>query len=103
AAPAPAEPAAPPPDPSPKQELPDDYEEPELPMTPPAPDSLGAHFILGAGAAWVIPFGRLGSELSQSSQLDGGWGVTLDAGLGVSRQVVLGAWGQWSMYGAGSA
>jgi hypothetical protein len=70
-------------------------EEPELPMTPPATDGLGGHFLLGAGVAYQKPLGKFGSEMRQSSQVGGGLSVTVDAGFGVSRHVVIGVWGQW--------
>lgn len=87
--------AGPPLGPAPGAEPEEDYEEPELPMTPPATDGLGGHFLLGAAAAYQKPFGKFGSGMRQSSQMGGGLSVTVDAGFGVSRQLVLGAWGQW--------
>lgn len=105
----PAEPAAegdpdagPPLGPPPGAEGEEDYEEPELPMTPPAPDGLGGHFLLGAAGAYQKPLGKFGSDMRQSSQVDGGLSVTVDAGFGVSRQVVVGAWGQWFLLPDGS-
>lgn len=71
-------------------------------MTPPATDALGGHFFLGAGAAYLTPFGKYGSSLRQSSQTGSGLAVSVDAGYGISRQLVLGAWGQWSTLGEGS-
>ncbi|HEU5072762.1 MAG TPA: hypothetical protein VFU02_01285 [Polyangiaceae bacterium] len=112
---APEEPSAP--EPSPGQGEPDprpelgpppgadgdeEFEEPELPMTPPATDGLSGHFLLGAGAAYQKPLGKFGSGMRQSSQVDGGLSVTVDAGFGVSRQVVIGAWGQWFSLPEGS-
>ncbi|HEY6728214.1 MAG TPA: hypothetical protein VI197_29595, partial [Polyangiaceae bacterium] len=97
---APAE--RPPPGPPPGPEADEELEEPELPMTPPAPDGLGGHFLLGAAAAYQTPLGKFGSGMRQSSQVDGGLSVTVDAGFGVSRQIVIGAWGQWFQLPDGS-
>src|SRR5688572_14143111 len=94
--------AGPPLGPPPGAEGEEDYEEPELPMTPPAPDGLGGHFLLGAAAGYQKSLGKFGSEMRQSSQVDGGLSVTVDAGFGVGRQVALGAWGQWFLLPDGS-
>jgi hypothetical protein len=72
-------------------------------MTPPAPDSLGGHFVIAAGAAYVFPFGRLGSDMAQRRQLDPGLGIGVDMGYGASRQVIVGAWGQFALFPEGSA
>jgi hypothetical protein len=103
AAPAAGEPSQGPPlGPPPGAEPDEELEEPELPMTPPAIDGLGGHFLLGAGAAYQKPFGKFGSGMRQSSQVDGGLSITVDAGFGVSRQIVIGAWGQWFRLPEGS-
>lgn len=80
--------------------LPDD-EEPELPMTPPAADTLGGHFMLSVAGAFVNPSGRYSSSLSDNAGW--GWLFGADAGYGVSRSVVLGAWGHYQdLPGSGS-
>ena len=94
--------AGPPLGPPPGAEGEEEYEEPELPMTPPATDGLGGHFLLGVAGAYQKPFGKFGSGMRQSSQVDGGLSLTADAGFGVSRQVVIGAWGQWFSLPEGS-
>lgn len=76
--------------------------EPELPITPPATDSLGGHFVLGLGGAHAWPFGRLASDVTQRHQLGPGWSLQVDAGLGVSRQVVLGGVLEYTALSEGS-
>ena len=69
--------------------------EPEQPLLEPIPsarDTLGGHFVLGAGAGVKWPFG------SHSGALGAGLGLNLDLGYGVSRNVVLGAWGEFDGY-----
>jgi hypothetical protein len=72
--------------------MPED-EEPELPMTPPAPDTLGGHFVLSLGAGAVNPSGRYARAVPDRA----GWGWLLggDLGFGVSRSIVVGAWGHY--------
>jgi hypothetical protein len=82
----------------PKVPLPGDEvneEEPEPALIPAAPDTLGGHLQLSPAAMIVIPFGKLTDRESQSSALASGLGLSLDAGIGVSRSVVLGVWGQF--------
>jgi len=89
------------PPPSSEQDAEDGPDEPQVPMTPPAPDPLTGHFTLGASAVLEFPTGRLGSDLSRGGQLGSGWGLALDAGLGIARPTVLGAWGEFASYSAG--
>jgi hypothetical protein len=72
--------------------VPDD-EEPEVPMTPPAPDTLGGHFVASAGAAFVNPSGHYSSSVDEEASW--GWLVGGDVGFGVSRSVVVGGWGHY--------
>lgn len=88
-----AEPLLQPPSPKP---VPND-DEPEPPLVPDAKDTLGGHFIAGASGAFVVPFGDLGKGTS-AADLGGGYGVQADLGFGLSRSLVLGAWGQFATY-----
>ncbi|HEY6558220.1 MAG TPA: hypothetical protein VI072_13140 [Polyangiaceae bacterium] len=76
-----------------------DEDEPEPPLIPAAPDSLGGHLQLSPGAMVMVPFGELADGVSQSSALAAGLGLSLDAGIGVSRSLVLGVWGQFVRFG----
>ncbi len=67
---------------------------PEPAPSAPAPDTLGGHVALGANLGWAIPFAKLGSGLTQGDVMSSGPGLSLDLGYGVSRAVVIGAWGQ---------
>lgn len=109
-APVPSDPAAPeeapsageaPPPLPPKPRGGEEYAEPELPITPPAADSLGGHFVLTPAAAYSIPFGRLGSNWDTHEQIGNGWSVAVEAGLGVSRQVVIGVFGEFDRWAEG--
>ena len=69
--------------------------EPDVPALEPIPsahDTLGGHFELGAGAGVKWPFG------SHSGALGAGLGLNLDLGYGISRNVVLGVWGEFDTY-----
>lgn len=81
---------------APKEIVPSDPEDdaPEAPLVPPARDDLGGHFVVGASALWAIPFGKLEAGASATDAMGSGPGVGLDVGYGVSRTVVVGAWGQ---------
>jgi hypothetical protein len=88
-----AEPLLQPPSPAP---APND-DEPPPPLVPPAKDTLGGHLVGAASGAFVFPWGDL-SERVPASDLGPGYGVSLDLGYGLSRSVVIGAWGQYSTY-----
>ncbi len=88
-----AEPLLQPPSPKP---VPND-DEPEPPLVPDAADTLGGHIILGASGGFVVPWGDL-SQGTSASDLGPGYGVAADLGLGLSRSVVIGAWGELATY-----
>ncbi len=77
-----------------------DDREPEPPLIPNATDRLGGHFSLAAGAGVAFPFGKLQSGLATTDVLNPGWMFSLNAGIGVSRSLVLGVWGQYALYGS---
>lgn len=79
---------------------PADVDEPVLEPIPSARDLLGGHVILAGalGAKW--PFGSLNDQQTQRSELGPGLGLNLDLGVGLSRNVVLGAWGEFDTYSA---
>jgi len=68
---------------------------PPLEPIPNAHDTLGGHFVLGAalGARW--PFGDLEQGRAQQEFMGAALAVNLDVGFGVSRNVVIGAWGEF--------
>jgi hypothetical protein len=80
--------------------VPGDSDQPILEPIPSARDLLGGHFVLGAavGAKW--PFGSFNDTQTQRSQLGPGLALNLDLGVGLSRSVVLGAWGEFDDYSA---
>lgn len=77
--------------------------EPDQPVLEPIPnarDLLTGHFELGAalGAKW--PFGSFNSVETQRSVLGPALALNLDLGVGLSRNVVLGVWGELGDYSA---
>jgi hypothetical protein len=96
AAPANAAPAAAPAEPgAPKPALvivPADPDQPALEPIPSARDNLSGHFQLGAGGGAKWPFG------SHSGVFSAGLGLNLDLGFGISRNVLLGVWGEFDTY-----
>ncbi len=78
-----------------------DDAEPKTPLVPRAKDLLGAHVLLGAAVGPAWSFGHLGSAVSAGHGLGTGLGFRADAGLGLSRSVVLGVWGGYTGYSDG--
>src|SRR4051812_1340759 len=79
-----------------------DDSEPKIPLIPLAKDLLGSHLLVGAAVGPAWSFGHLGSDVASSRGLGTGLGVRADAGLGLSRAVVLGAWGSYAGYADGN-
>jgi len=67
-------------------------DEPPPPVVPLARDTRGGHFELALGAALRVPFGEL-RQGEAASKLGTGFGAALDLGYGISRYVMVGAWG----------
>jgi hypothetical protein len=78
-----------------------DDTEPKPPLVPRANNLLGSHLLIGAsvGPAWSL--GRLGTNVAAARGLGTGLGFRADAGLGLSRYVVLGVWGNFASYSDG--
>jgi hypothetical protein len=68
-------------------------------LVPLAPDTLGGHFVLGVGGSIEAPFGELDHK-NNAANLGAGLGVAGDLGFGLSRSVVIGAWGTFASYGS---
>ena len=83
--------------------VPNDPEQPLLEPIPRAHDTLGHHFVIGGavGAKWG--FGSLSDGSKQSQTLGTGLALNLDLGFGLSRNIVLGAWGEFDDYSSPSA
>jgi hypothetical protein len=90
------EPPAPPPAPVYEDE------ERESPPVPPASDLLAGHPLLGVAGKLAVPFGELDTDRSFGSRVGPGLGVAGDLGIGVSRYVELGVWGDYVVYGEDS-
>lgn len=107
AAPAVAAPAGAPATPAPAAPavvvVPNEPDQPLLEAIPNAHDTLGHHFVMGGavGAKWG--FGSLSDGSKQSQALGTGLAVNLDLGFGLSRNIVLGVWGEFDDYSAASA
>lgn len=78
-----------------------DDDEPKPPLVPRAPDLLGKHVLIGGAVGPTWSFGKLASDVAAARGLDTGLGFQLDAGVGLSRSVALGAWGSFATYGDG--
>jgi hypothetical protein len=65
---------------------------------PNARDTLGGHFVLGAsvGAKWQ--FGSLEQDRKLNNFLGTALSLKLDLGYGISRNVVLGVWGEFDAH-----
>lgn len=70
-------------------------------MIPAAKDTLSGHVQLGAGGLLAVPFARLDSETTFAGQAASGYGFAADLGIGVSRSVALGVYGQYLKLGDG--
>ncbi len=82
--------------------VPGDSDEVRFEPIPSAQDMLGGHLLLGGavGAKWG--FGALNDHQSQRSELGPALALNLDLGVGVSRTVVVGLWGEFDDYSAPS-
>jgi len=78
-----------------------DDAESQTPLVPRAKDLLDSHVLLAASVGPVWSLGHLGSDLAASHSLGTGFGLSVDAGYGLSRSVVLGAWGSFAGYADG--
>jgi hypothetical protein len=79
-----------------------DDTEPSPPLVAPAKDTLGGHFIVGGSAVASAPFGELQNGYS-AQDLGAGLGGMLDLGIGLSRVVSIGVWGEGLAYSNSSA
>lgn len=68
-----------------------------------AKDLLGSHVQVGAAVAPTWSLGELGTDLGAPRGLGLGFGARADAGIGLSRYFVVGAWGGFSGFSDGSA
>ena len=83
--------------------VPNDPDHVVLEPVPNAHDTLGHHFVIGGalGAKWG--FGSLSDGSKQNQQLGTALALNLDVGFGLSRNVVIGAWGEFDDYSSPSA
>jgi hypothetical protein len=75
----------------------------EEPKIPPAHDTLGGHVAVGAAVGVIVPFGSIDSRTAQSDVLSSGLFLGGDIAYGVSRTVMLGAYGEVAMPSATGA
>jgi hypothetical protein len=71
--------------------------EPVAPLIPNASDKLGGHLLAGASGGFVAPFGHL-EEGAAAGKLGTAIGASLDLGVGLSRTVAVGAWGNYTAF-----
>lgn len=67
------------------------------PPLAPARDTVGGHIAVGAMAGLVLPFGNFRGDLPQTDRLGPGLALGGDITYGVSRTVMLGAYGEVAM------
>lgn len=79
-----------------------DDADPLPPLTPRAKDLLTGHLMLTASVGPTWSLGRLGSDILARDTFGTGLGAQADVGLGVSRSVVVGAWGSFTRYADGN-
>jgi hypothetical protein len=72
------------------------------PLVPPAHDTLGGHFIVGASGVVGGPLGELQAGYA-ARDLGAGFGGMLDIGFGLSRTISVGVWGEGLAYSSSSA
>jgi hypothetical protein len=77
-----------------------DENEDELPLVPPAADRMSGHLGIAPMVAWAAPFGSPAADIPD--RVGPGLALSLDAGIGVSRTVMVGAWGQFQSLGNGA-
>jgi hypothetical protein len=75
----------------------EDSDEPKTPLAPPARDTVGKHIAVGAVAGLIVPLGSVASGTAQSDTLSSGLVLAGDITYGVSRTVMLGAYGEVGM------
>jgi hypothetical protein len=90
-------PASPPP-----AAAPVDDEDPLPPLVPRAKDTRGGHIQVGATGLATAPIGELQKGYA-ARDLGAGFGVALDAGVGLGQNLVIGVWGEGLWYSASSA
>jgi hypothetical protein len=78
--------------------VPADNDQPVLEPIPNARDTLGGHFVLGASAGAKWQFGSLEQNRKLNDFLGTALSLKLDLGYGVSRNVVLGVWGEFDAH-----
>ncbi len=75
---------------------------PKPTLTPRAKDLLGSHVLVGLALAPTWSLGELGSRLPARRGLGFGFSGRADVGYGLSRSVVVGAWGGFAGYSDGN-
>jgi hypothetical protein len=70
----------------------------EAPLIPAAADTLSGHPLLSAGVLGLLPVGMLDGSTAFEDRAGLGVGVAGDLGFGLSRELVLGAWGEYVDY-----
>lgn len=79
-----------------------DDADPLPPLVPRAKDTLGGHVQVGATGLVTAPIGELQNGYG-ARDLGAGFGLALDAGVGVSRYIAIGVWGEGLWYSNSAA
>jgi len=99
AAPAPAATPQPAVDDSGPVVVPAESDQPILEPIPSAHDTLGGHFVVGAAIGGKWQFGHLDQDRKLNDYLGAALALNLDIGYGVTRNIVLGVWGEFDKHG----
>lgn len=76
--------------------------EEEAPLIPAAKDQLSGHLLLGASGLGLMPIAMLDGKTSFMGRAGLGVGAAGDLGIGVSRNLALGAFGEYARFGSPS-
>ena len=82
--------------------VPAEPDQPALEPIPSAHDTLGGHFVIGAAAGAKWQFGSLEQDRKLNDFLGTALALNLDLGFGLTRNIVLGVWGEFDEHGTPS-
>lgn len=80
----------------------DSAEETQPPLIPAAKDQLSGHLLLGASGLGLLPIAMLDGKTSFMDRARAGLGAAADLGIGVSRNVVFGVFGEYARFSSPS-
>jgi len=82
--------------------VPAESDQPVLEPIPSARDTLGGHLVLGAALGGKWQFGNLEQDKKLNDFLGAALALNVDLGYGLTRNIVLGVWGEFDGHGTPS-